>query len=457
MKNILIVDDDAEMLNSLNKLLSRNNNYTLTLVQNESYALEIAKNKKFDLIITDLQMKEISGIEILRAALGEFPGSSVIIISGYGTIESSVNAMREGAFDFLEKPFTSKKLYEVVEKALNQNFVAQEAADEEVKKTDGAFSGIISQSPEIKKIIDIIHKIAPGHMNVLISGESGTGKELFARAIHKLSKRVNNPFVPVNCGALPENLFESELFGHERGAFTGALRTKPGLLEFANNGTFFLDEIGDLNLTMQVKLLRMLEDKKIRRVGGEREIDIDVRIIAATNKDLNIAIEDNEFREDLFYRLNTIDIHILPLRERGNDILLLANHFLANLSGANKNMVYRFSAEAEKALISYHWPGNVRELQNMVSRAFYLATGNIIQRADLPILKSENDTIFVKSELDLPYKEAKESFLEQFEVEYLTHHIKLNNGNISKTAEACGIDRRSIHRLINKYSIIYNE
>lgn len=456
MKNILIVDDDQEMLNSLNKLLARKPEYNLTLVQNENYALEMAENKKFDLIITDLQMKQISGMDVLRTALGKFPGSSVIIISGYGTIESSVEAMREGAFDFLEKPFTSKKLYDVVEKALNQNLSENEIVLEEEDKK-AAFSGIVSQCLEIKQIIDIIYKIAPGNMNVLISGESGTGKELFARAIHKLSKRDKNPFVPVNCGALPENLFESELFGHERGAFTGALKTKPGLLEFANEGTFFLDEIGDLNLNMQVKLLRMLEDKKVRRVGGEKEIDIDVRIIAATNKNLQNAIENNEFREDLYYRLNTIDIKILPLRERGKDILLLANHFLAKLSGTNGNNVYRYSADAEKALLKYHWPGNVRELQNMVSRAFYLTSGHTIQRADLPIPKSDHDTIFVKKDLDLTYKAAKECFLERFEVEYLTHHIKLNNGNISKTAEACGIDRRSIHRLINKYNIIYNE
>lgn len=456
MKNILIVDDDAEMLNSLKKLLSRNKEYNLKLVQNESYALEIAQSKKFDLIITDLQMKQISGMDILRAALGKFPASTVIIISGYGTIESSVEAMKEGAYNFLEKPFTSQKLFDVVESALNLNSPAVEE-NENMEEKNKAFAGIIYQSPKIKDILNLVHKVAPGNMNILISGESGTGKELFARAIHKLSNRDTNAFVPVNCGALPENLFESELFGHERGAFTGAVKTKPGLLEFANHGTFFLDEIGDLNLNMQVKLLRMLEEKKIRRVGGEKEIDIDVRIIAATNKDLKMAIEKNEFREDLYYRLNTIDLQILALRERDKDILLLANHFLANLSGANGKSIYRFSAEAEKALLEYHWPGNVRELQNMVSRAFYLTSGHTIQRADLPISKSEHDFISVKNELDMPYKDAKDSFLEKFEVEYLTHHIKLNNGNISKTAEACGIDRRSIHRLINKYNIIYNE
>ena len=208
---------------------------------------------------------------------------------------------------------------------------------------------------------------------------------------------------------------------------------------------------------MQVKLLRVIQEGEVQRLGSTKTIAVDVRYLAATNRNLEDEIAQGRFRQDLFYRLNTIDIHILPLRDRGNDILLLANHFLANLSGANSNSVYRFSAEAEKALMSYHWPGNVRELQNMISRAFYLATGHIIQRADLPILKSDNDSIYVKSELGLPYKEAKESFLEKFEVEYLTHHIKLNNGNISKTAEACGIDRRSIHRLISKYSIIYNE
>jgi DNA-binding NtrC family response regulator len=456
MKNILIVDDDSEMLDSLNKLLSRKKDYNITLVQNENYALEITRSKKFDLIITDLQMKLISGMDILRAAHGKFPGSVVIIISGYGTIESSVKAMREGAFNFLEKPFTSQKLFDVVESALSQN--SGQTEDNPDKENDNsAFTGIIYQNKSIKDIINLIHKIAPGDMNVLISGESGTGKELFARAIHKLSNRDAHPFVPVNCGALPENLFESELFGHERGAFTGAVKTKPGLLEFANHGTFFLDEIGDLNLNMQVKLLRMLEDNKIRRVGGEKELDIDVRIIAATNKDLEIAIQSNEFREDLYYRLNTIEIKILPLRERSNDILLIANHFLSKLSGTDGKSVYRFSSEAEKALLSYSWPGNVRELQNMVKRAFYLTSGQIIQSADLPLPKSENEIISVKNELELPYKDAKDSFIEKFEVEYLTHHIKLNNGNISKTAEACGLDRRSIHRLINKYNIIYNE
>jgi transcriptional regulator with PAS, ATPase and Fis domain len=294
-------------------------------------------------------------------------------------------------------------------------------------------------------------------MNVLISGESGTGKELFARAIHNLSKRQTNPFVPVNCGALPENLFESELFGHERGAFTGAVKTKPGLLEFADQGTFFFDEIGELSISLQVKLLRMLEERKIRRVGGSKEIAIDVRIIAATNKDLLQLVRESKFREDLFHRINTVRIDIPPLRERNDDVLPLANHFLAQLSSQNGKIVHRFSQGAEEAMVSHSWSGNVRELQNMVERAYYLCSDTVIQHGDLTI-STERDCIRLGDGfLDLQYKDAKDAVTEQFEIEYLTRHLRNNQGNISQTADQCGLDRRTIHRLINKYNIVYQE
>jgi transcriptional regulator with PAS, ATPase and Fis domain len=263
--------------------------------------------------------------------------------------------------------------------------------------------------------------------------------------------------VPVNCGALPEHLFESELFGHEKGAFTGAVKTKPGLLEFANQGTFFFDEIGDMSLSLQIKLLRMLEERKIRRVGGQNENEIDVRIIAATNKNLEREVSEKRFREDLYYRLNTIRIDVPPLRERKEDIILLAKSFLNDLCQREDKAVPVFSKDAENALKNYYWPGNVREVQNIIGRAYFLSSDGIVERSDLPLPVSSEENAIDRSFLNPPYKEAKEKTLERFEVEYLTHHLKKNKGNITKTAEVCGIDRRSIHRLINKYNIIYQD
>ncbi len=453
MKKILVIDDEPEMLSSLEKILSYRKDFEIELLDNSVKALEMVKTKSYDVIITDLKMKEVSGIHILKEAVKKFPFAIVIIISGYGTIEASVEAIKEGAFDFIEKPFTSKILFDSIDRAL-------EKVRENSPKSEGKLekiSGFIYKSQEIEEVIKLVKKVAPGNFNILITGESGTGKELIARAIHDQSKRNGNPFVPVNCGALPEYLFESELFGHERGAFTGAVKTKPGLLEFANHGTFFFDEIGDMSQNLQVKLLRMLEDKKIRRVGGKEEIEINVRIIAATNKNLANLVADNKFREDLYYRLNTIQIEIPPLRERPDDIMPLANHFISNLCSMEDTELKRFSNDAEEILKNYSWPGNVRELQNIINRAFFLSSSPIIQRNNLPLeLGSKNKKL--NDEFLTPnYKEAKDKIIEKFELEYLTYHLKLNKGNITKTAENCGLDRRSIHRLINKYNIIYKD
>ncbi len=455
MKNVLLIDDELEMLESMKKLMSRRQDCNPTLVQDPARALKLVREKRFDLIITDLNMQTISGLEILRAALDAFPDATVILISGYGTIDTSVKAMSEGAFDFIEKPFTAKKLFSTIERAFEQTYKKVEQI--EPGKNSDPFHGIVYQSKQMTELINVIHRVAKGNMNILVSGESGTGKELIARAIHATSKRNEAAFVPVNCGALPENLFESEIFGHERGAFTGAVKAKPGLLEFASQGTFFLDEIGDLSLAMQVKLLRMLEERKIRRVGSVQEIDVDVRIIAATNKNLEKAINENRFREDLYYRLNTIHLNIPPLRERPDDIIPLANHFLAKLSRENDRVVHRFSPDAIKVLQNLSLPGNVRELQNMVSRAYYLCSGSVIQKQDLPISNPGHATLFSDEILNMTYKNAKETVFEKFEVKYLLHNLKKNAGNISQTADQCGIDRRTIHRLVKKYNIILDD
>ena len=456
MKKLLIFDDEQEMLQSLRKILSQRKDLDITLMQDSNQALTHVSEQKYDMILTDLNMGDVNGLDILRAALGKYPDTKVCVISGYGTIEASVEAMQEGATDFIEKPFTAKKLFSCINGVFD-SFPDEESHDIPVSDTEEDDSNLIYKSTQMRDVVSMARKVAGSDVNVLITGESGTGKELIARAIHNLSNRRTNPFVPINCGALPENLFESEIFGHEKGAFTGAVRTKPGLLEFANLGTFFFDEIGDLSLSLQVKLLRMLESRKIRRVGGQKEIDIDIRVIAATNQNLPQAVIDKQFREDLFYRLNTIQIEIPPLRERTDDILPLANHFLNLLCSKNDKVVNRFSSDAEESLLIYGWPGNVRELQNMISRAFYLCSSRVIQKADLPISISGQTISLDEKMFNLSYKDAKDYVLEKFEIEYLTHQLRKNLGNISKTAIECGIDRRSIHRLINKYAIMHHD
>ena len=404
--------------------------------------------------ISDLMMEIVNGKEILNTAIKKNPNSLVIMISGYGTIEASVEAMRNGAFDFLEKPFSSKKLFECIERAFKHK-IYDKINQVESTIESNIFEGIYYKSKAIKDITELIKKIAPSNMNVLITGESGTGKELVARAIHRLSKFNENTFIPVNCGALPEGLFESELFGHEKGAFTGAVKTKHGLLEFANNGTFFLDEVAELTPTLQVKLLRMIEDKKIRRVGGEKEIDVNVRIISATNKNLNKAVRENLFREDLFYRLSTIQIEVPPLRERKEDILLLANHIIGNYCKKDDVQLRKFTPEAEEVMNEYPWPGNVRELQNVLSKTYYLCSKEIIESKDLPLPISDNNLDLCGDYIDLSYKDAKNKLMEIFEEKYLTYNLKKNNGNISRTAKICGMNRRTIHRILKNFDIIY--
>ncbi len=454
MKKILVVDDEIEMLDSLKKLFSHKPNFKVTVINEPLYAKTVIQQDTYDLLITDLKMKNFSGIDLLKLSKKYHPDYPVILISGYGTIETSVEAMKYGASDFLEKPFTSQKLFDCIEKALVRTKEKTVHTKVENKKLN-ELTGIIYKSEKMGAILKMIEKIASSNINVLITGESGTGKEVLARAIHRSSKSSSDPFVPVNCGALPENLFESEIFGHERGAFTGAIRTKPGLLEFANHGTFFLDEIGEMTLSLQVKLLRMLEERKIRRVGGQEEIEIDVRIIAASNKDLQKAVSEGNFREDLFYRLSTFQIEVPPLRERVEDILPLANHFLQEVCREKGDNEKIFSEEVEQLLKDYYWSGNIRELRNIVGRTYFLSNSNLITKNDLPIPISKMDEVLDINTLENNYSNAKEKMLENFEVEYLTYHLKRNYGNVSKTAEQCGMDRRTVHRLIKKYNILY--
>lgn len=453
LNKLLIIDDDIEMLESLKKIMSHKPEYDVTYCQEPRMGHELFNKENFDLVISDLIMDDFTGIDLLKSLKEHSKEMPVIIISGYGTIEASVESIKLGAFDFIEKPFTSKKLFESIDNALKSTALPETETDFEHEAKSRY--GIIYKSASMNEIIKMIKSVAPTDMNVLITGESGTGKELVARAIHKLSKSSSDAFIPVNCGALPENLFESELFGYEKGAFTGAMKTKPGLLEFANQGTFFFDEIGELSQALQVKLLRMLEDKKIRRIGGQEEIDIDVRIIAATNKDLKQEVVKNNFREDLFYRLSIFTIEIPPLRDRKDDIVPLTNYFLKEFCEARNESEKNISKEVEDALLTHSWPGNIRELHNVIGRSFLLSTGKLIQIADVPIPVKGNHKKFDADLLSLNYSDAKESMIEKFELEYLAFHLKENNGNISQTALKCGLDRRTLHRLIKKYNIMY--
>lgn len=451
--NVLIIDDEQEMLKSFEKLFSRKEIYNLTMLSDTDKAIEEVKKDKYHILLADLKLGAITGIDLCKIAVENNPKIVVIIITGYGTIEVGVEAIKAGAYDFLEKPFTSQKLFEILEKATQTKKEEKSNPPGEITNT----CGMIYKSKEMHEVFDTINKIAGSDVNVLIQGESGTGKEIVSRAVHRLSNRSEKPFVPVNCGALPENLFESELFGHEKGAFTGALSTKPGLLEFADNGTFFFDEITELPLQIQSKLLRMLEDKKIRRVGGQKEVELNVRIVAASNQELEEAVKSGRFREDLYYRLTSIVIHIPPLRERRDDILPIFYHYLKDFCKRNSKKEKKITKNAENALVNYDWPGNVRELINVVNKMYLICNQDLITEDDLPLPTKKPQAVFMNSIKSLSYKDAKDKVLEKFDVEYLKYNISRYDGNISKTAEMCGIDRRTIHRMIQKYGIVYKD
>lgn len=452
--NILIIDDDKELLQSCAKILKNNGRYHVVTLDDSTQAFAEIESGEYDLFISDLAMPEVSGMELLQKAKTVVPEIPFVIFSAYGNIERVVEAMREGAFDFIEKPFKSDRLKVVVEKSLNYRKLHKEKTALETQlQQKYSFDNIIGKSAVIQNVFEMISRVADGESNITIIGESGTGKELVARSIHAHSQRKNKAFVPVNCGAFPENLFESELFGYEKGAFTGAERRKPGLFEYANEGTFFLDEICELSPALQVKLLRMLQDRKIRRVGGTELVDVDVRIISATNRNMEEALKDGSLREDLYYRLNVISIHLPPLRERREDIPLLANYFIEKFAKLTPKEIKGISDDALRCLEDYAWPGNVRELENIIERAVTLAKEEWIQTNDLPEnvvgLKRDLESV----QIDLPLKKAKEAIVAHFEREYLTKMLSRHNGNVSRAAKDSGVDRRTFHRLINRHQI----
>ena len=461
MRRVLVVDDEPDMVENCARILKRAGHQCLTATDPQR-ALALVDSERPDLLLTDLKMPGMDGMEVLRRAHEVDPALPVILITAFASIESAVAAIKQGAFDYLPKNFSVDQLRVAVERGLRQRELQLENRNlrEQLQGTLG-LDNLIGRSPAMAKVFELVRKAARSDANILVLGESGTGKELIARAIHANSPRASQAFVPVDCASLPEQLLESELFGHEKGAFTGAVKSKRGLMEVADRGTLFLDEIGELPVALQAKLLRVLQERQLRHVGGTALIDVDVRLVAATNRDLREAVAKGQFREELYYRINVIAIPLPPLRERAGDLKLLAHAFLKRYGGER---VKGFDDAALQTLEGYAWPGNVRELQNVIERACALADGERVTRSDLPdYLLQGGGGLRGVAQLptgpalppsgDLPLKDAKEKWMQVLEASYLRDLLDRHEGNVSAAAKTAGIDRKTFHRLINKYRI----
>jgi len=451
MKSILIVDDEISIRQSLEGILEDEGFQTLFAATGEE-CLTLLQTESPDLILLDIWMPGIDGLETLKKIKQTQPQQLVVMMSGHGSIETAVKATRLGAFDFIEKPLSLEKVLLSIQNAMKiGQLVAENKA---LKEKIGYDYQMIGNSSAIDQLKQQIQMAAPSSGWVLINGENGTGKELVARAIHQQSTRSKKPFIEINCAAIPEELIESELFGHEKGAFTGATSARRGKFDQANGGTLFLDEIGDMSLKTQAKILRILQEHKFDRVGGNRTIEVDVRVIAATNKNLQEEIRTGTFREDLFFRLNVLPFHVPPLRKRKDDIPLLCKHFLYHFCGKESREIKSMTESALNSLRNYNWPGNVRELKNLIERLVIMTPGNVIHLADLPHGINQNDQTnnlngLIMSGLPNSYREAKELFEKQF----LLEKLQGNDWNVSKTAEEIGLERSNLHRKIKGYQI----
>jgi len=442
--HILVIDDDKAMRDACFQILSRQG-YRVELAAGAKQGLILLERLSFDTILLDLVMPDMDGLEALKKIRALDPESQVIIITGYGTIQSAVESIKAGAFHFLSKPFVPDDLRNLVSRALEKRRLNLENLylRQELKTKDERHV-LIYESDAMSRIMDMIARVAPTDSTVLITGESGTGKGLVARKIHQLSQRSRRPFITVDCGTLVETLFESELFGHVKGSFTGADANKVGKFELAQNGTLFFDEISNIGLEVQAKLLRAVEERKISKVGSHRVITVDVRLIAATNKDLAKSIKDGSFREDLFYRLNVVLIQMPPLRERKSDIPLLVQYFLEKYNARLRKDIRGISPEALDLLVRHDWPGNVRELENTVERLVVLSPGSYLAPGDL---------VFAGTILTPPAEAAAGGSLKDLERRHIIHTLKRYDGHKSETARALGIDRKTLREKLKRYDI----
>lgn len=447
-KTVLVCDDEKNIREGLGLALELDN-YDVLLAENGEVAWDKINKNDVDLVITDLRMEGMGGEELLKKIVASYPNIPVFILTGHGTIETAVNAMRDGAVDFFTKPVDLDRLSLMVKKSLKN----KDLLDENIKikeelavlKAKNSYAKMIGNSDKMKDLMDTIAQVSSSKASVLVTGESGVGKELVADAIHQLSPRRNKPFIKVHCAALTESLLESELFGHEKGAFTGAVSTKKGRFELANGGTIFLDEIGEINLSTQIKILRVLQERQFERVGGEKTITVDVRVVTATNKDLQKEIEKGNFREDLFYRLNVVHLNVPTLKERKDDLPLLMTSFLEQINEENGKNVKGFTEAAKYALFSYDWPGNIRELRNCVEAAVVLTRNELIDVEDLP-------TQVRKLGESPPISVDIGTTLAESEKKLILATLSSVKGNKTKAAEILQIGRKTLHRKIDEYS-----
>jgi DNA-binding NtrC family response regulator len=443
----LVVEDEAIARNNLVHILQKQG-YTVTPADSGAKALDLLSTQTFDLVITDLKMEKVDGMAVLAESRRWHPLTEVIILTGYATVDSAVNALKAGAYHYIAKPFKIDAIRKIVSEALIKRRLQLENRQlKETLKCGRAKPLIVGQSPVMQHVMKTVERIAPSDTNVLIFGESGTGKELIARAIHDLSNRAGNRFVAFNCGSFSDALMANELFGHEKGAFTGADQPKAGLLETASKGTVFLDEIGDMPATMQIQLLRVIQEREMMRVGGTSPVPVDVRFIAATHRDLQQDVQEGHFRQDLYFRLNVIAIRLPPLAEREGDIPLLANFFLARKRAALQKEVKTIEPPAMVLLNQYSWPGNVRELENTIERAVALAEGDTVRTADLP---PHINQLTIET-----YRHASGEIptLEEMERRYIHWVLEKYNGNKTQAATAMGIDRVSLWRKLKRFGI----
>ena len=472
---ILCVDDEPDLLDTFRRILSRHD-YRVATAGSGEEALVALSRQRPSLVITDLMMPDIDGMQVLERSVELYPDVPVLLITAYATVETAVEAIRRGAYDYVPKPFTHQQLLVVVERALTQARLQDEnrrLMQELTGEQDNL--GIVGNSGPMRRVIEMVRRVAPTDLGVLITGESGTGKEVVARALHRASVRSGGSFVPVDCGAIPSNLMESELFGHEKGSFTGASTARAGLVHEADGGTFFLDEVGELDGGVQVKLLRLLQEREYRPVGGNKLLKSDLRVVAATNRDLEQAVGQGGFREDLFHRLNVVRVVLPPLRDRPEDIPTLLDHFVARERKKTGKAELHFAPQVRDLLQAYPWPGNVRELLNCCRYVVGLAEGPVVQLDDLPhfvrsalpalpscpssssgpVVRTSADGPAVR--VDLPYKAAKRAWLEHFETEYIVRLLEAHGGNISQAARTAGIDRKSIQRLMKRNDLSLDE
>lgn len=454
MARVLIVDDDPVILEVIGDILKKNG-YEVVAAPNGMAGIRELERKYFDLVLTDLVMPDVDGMEVLDHVVTTSPKAICIILTGHATIKSSVEAIKKGAFDYVTKPITADELLVVIEKALKFRNLEEEnlRLKKELRQTYG-YDNLVGTSNAIKQIYDLIEKVADTDGTVLIIGASGTGKELIARAIHYNSSRSDRPLVVINCGAIPEELLESELFGHEKGAFTGAYKSRIGRFEMANGGTIFLDEIGEMSPALQVKLLRVLQEKKFERVGGTKTIHVDIRIIAATNKNLTTAINKGKFREDLYYRLNVIPMKVPPLKQRKSDIPLLIDHFLKKFQKGVEKKITGFSPEATDAMLKYDWPGNVRELENVIKRLTILCDDEVVTVDDLPEhIPHKGRAVRVVEEDLLEKGETLHDAVEDYEKRLILGALERSDWVKTKAAKLLNINRTTLVEKIKKQNL----